>query len=395
MMARAPALRRRMYSLLGVVLALATPSAGVPLDEVEAPLVTAAERGDLKLVTRLAAAKDQLYARDAAGRSGLIAAAGAGRLEVVRFLLGKRPDLDARDMGGQSALHHAARSGHAAVVEALLAAGLDAALYDKHCHPPWAIAAGFSRKKPFELLSAAFLTRPVPADGTAEECDLAGPPKVPAFTAAGQLYQARELRIEGPADYRYVNEALSRLTKDRKMGKRMLREIAGVVDHRSPEEAPHFAPLDAGMREQAIATLDVLATAPAERRLVTDAMTAILAGGGCQGLHATVCTAVVRARCERSDEAPERRPLARTPSSHSGNAPRPKPLRTTEAETCFNCRFCESTRVGHAYAAALTWFQRRPEEAARARAALTKLASGARRPGAQVALRELAGDGGP
>lgn len=83
------------------------------------PLMAAATRGDVRLVTELLDKGEDPDELSSAGWSALMFAAEAGRAEVVALLAGRGAKVDIRDGESRSALTAAARGGHIAVLEGL------------------------------------------------------------------------------------------------------------------------------------------------------------------------------------------------------------------------------------------------------------------------------------
>src|SRR5262249_28988840 len=89
------------------------------------PLMVAAERGSIPLVTQLIAKGAKINQTNEAGNDALIDAAVEGHADVVRLLLQKGGSFNRQNAEGWTALMKAAAMGHLDVVKALCEAGAD------------------------------------------------------------------------------------------------------------------------------------------------------------------------------------------------------------------------------------------------------------------------------
>lgn len=106
--------------LLSLLLILAMPLAA------DGPgLIAAAEKGDLKEVERLIAAKADIHARDGRGRTALLAATHGNHVEVARALIAAGADVNAKDDIQDSSYLYAGASGHLEILKLTLANGAD------------------------------------------------------------------------------------------------------------------------------------------------------------------------------------------------------------------------------------------------------------------------------
>ena len=111
-----PLFPRRALFLLGCVMpALAWSQA--------APLVEAAERGDLAAVRRLLDGGAAIEQRDSRGRPAAVAATDRERTEVARLLIARGADVNAQDQQQGSAFLLAGARGYTEIVRAALGAG--------------------------------------------------------------------------------------------------------------------------------------------------------------------------------------------------------------------------------------------------------------------------------
>jgi ankyrin repeat protein len=90
-----------------------------------APLLSAAEQGDLPSIARLIADRPDVNVRDACLWTPLMKAALNGHLEAARQLIEAGAEVNLTDKGGYSALMLAASHNHADIIDLLLAAGAD------------------------------------------------------------------------------------------------------------------------------------------------------------------------------------------------------------------------------------------------------------------------------
>ena len=88
-------------------------------------LIAAAEKGDLKEVERLIAAKADIHARDGRGRTALLAATHGNHVEVARALIAAGADVNAKDDIQDSSYLYAGASGHLEILKLTLANGAD------------------------------------------------------------------------------------------------------------------------------------------------------------------------------------------------------------------------------------------------------------------------------
>jgi ankyrin repeat protein len=91
-----------------------------------APLLSAAEQGDLPSISRLIADSPDVDIRDACLWTPLMKAALNGHREAARQLIEAGADVNLTDKGGYSALMLAASNNHADIIGLLLNAGADA-----------------------------------------------------------------------------------------------------------------------------------------------------------------------------------------------------------------------------------------------------------------------------
>jgi ankyrin repeat protein len=90
-----------------------------------APLLSAAEQGDLPSISRLIADRPDVNVRDACLWTPLMKAALNGHLEAARQLIEAGAEVNLTDKGGYSALMLAASNNHDDIIDLLLAAGAD------------------------------------------------------------------------------------------------------------------------------------------------------------------------------------------------------------------------------------------------------------------------------
>lgn len=97
-------------------------------------IVTAARNGDVEEVKRLldqdSGLLEAVSLRGGLRRTPLISAADKGRMEVVTFLVERGAEIDARDAAGLTAFHLAAAHGNEEIVAFLLSRGANAATGD-------------------------------------------------------------------------------------------------------------------------------------------------------------------------------------------------------------------------------------------------------------------------
>ncbi|XP_071121341.1 uncharacterized protein [Mytilus edulis] len=87
------------------------------------PLLFAAEKGHLEVITYLVTQGSKLEARDCNENTPLILAAEEGHLEVVTYLVTKGSKLEASDVDGETALHNAAWNGDIDITKLLTEKG--------------------------------------------------------------------------------------------------------------------------------------------------------------------------------------------------------------------------------------------------------------------------------
>lgn len=90
---------------------------------VEAPLVGAAERGDITVMNRLLAAGEPVDGRDGRGRTALLAAVHADQVEAARLLITAGADLEIADDLQDTPFLYAGAEGRLEILRLLLAAG--------------------------------------------------------------------------------------------------------------------------------------------------------------------------------------------------------------------------------------------------------------------------------
>jgi ankyrin repeat protein len=86
-------------------------------------LISAAERGDLRVLEQLIAVGADLNARDDRGRTAALAATHVGQIEAVRALAAAGADLNLRDQRQDNVLLYAGAEGLLEIVRVALAAG--------------------------------------------------------------------------------------------------------------------------------------------------------------------------------------------------------------------------------------------------------------------------------
>ncbi len=103
------------------------PAQGTP-----APLVAAAEAGDLAALQRLLEAGLPIDGRDSRGRTALLAATHANRIDVAKLLIKRGADVNAQDDLQDSPFLYAAAEGRIEILRLTLAAGADLASTNRY-----------------------------------------------------------------------------------------------------------------------------------------------------------------------------------------------------------------------------------------------------------------------
>lgn len=348
---------RTLFALL--FLAAAARSVAMPASPPEPALFETIARKDLKRVKKLVAAGADVYARDAAGRTPLVRATEVGAPGIAAYLLGlpKKPDLDARDLFGNAALHYAARRGDERLTQTLLAAGSDPRLYNRRCQAPLDVLAGFGFEALYAKLASQIGGRPLPRDGTLEECKLGDDAKVPAFKAAYIAFHRRQLIVRSLEDYPFAAESLDYIGRHAKDSAALVDALLALVKQPMPADALEDTAVDLSIRRGAVQTLNRVAATKAAHARVASELLAVVAAGGCSAFKARTCLRDRLAACKVDAHATESWPRDET------------------AETCFNCLYCERAAVGHGFTAALDWFQTDTDHRAEALKALDNLRS--------------------
>lgn len=124
--------RRAVARLVALGLALGGGAAWPQPGNAGAPLVEAAQRGDLARVRALLDAGIPIGQRDARGRTAVLAATDGNHLPVVRLLIARGADVNTQDDQRDSAFLLAGARGHAAIVRATLDAGADLASTNRY-----------------------------------------------------------------------------------------------------------------------------------------------------------------------------------------------------------------------------------------------------------------------
>jgi uncharacterized protein len=124
--------RRAVSRLLALGLGLGTGAAWPQAGGASAPLVEAAQRGDLARVRALLDAGMPLEQRDARGRTAVLAATDGNQLQVVKLLIARGADVNAQDQQRDSAFLLAGARGHTEILRATLAAGADLASTNRY-----------------------------------------------------------------------------------------------------------------------------------------------------------------------------------------------------------------------------------------------------------------------
>lgn len=94
-------------------------------------LIIAADRGDLKTVKALIAAKADVGATDGNGLTALMAASARGYVEIATLLLDKGADINDANKDGKTALIFAAQTGQLPMVKLLLSRHADPRVMDE------------------------------------------------------------------------------------------------------------------------------------------------------------------------------------------------------------------------------------------------------------------------
>ena len=236
-----------------------TTAFSMPPAPTEARLFAAIDRGDATGVANVLKQGDDVYVRDALGRTSLARAIAMGKPAVVDFLLKRRPDLDGRDLSGETALHWAAKTGDVASIAKLLKAGANPRLENRRCETPSDEAAGFDAEPAFQALVAAIGKGPDADDGSVEECPR--PREEKNFRRAAIGFFRHRLTIRRTEDYNYAFESLTFLLSHpaslAKVGGAGAPIIAAFLDHDVPDDADEGESMTVSneLRAQAVAVL--------------------------------------------------------------------------------------------------------------------------------------------
>jgi ankyrin repeat protein len=120
-------MRRRVLLLAACSMINAVPAQGTP-----APLVAAAEAGDLPALQRLLEAGLPIDGRDSRGRTALLAATHANRIDAAKLLIKRGADVNAKDDLQDSPFLYAAAEGRIEILRLTLAAGADLASTNRY-----------------------------------------------------------------------------------------------------------------------------------------------------------------------------------------------------------------------------------------------------------------------
>jgi ankyrin repeat protein len=122
-------MKRRALLLVTCGFVAAVPAAA---HAASAPLVAAAEVGDLVTLQRLLEAGLPIDARDSRGRTALLAATHANRIDAAKLLIERGADVNAKDALQDSPFLYAAAEGRIEILRLTLAAGADLASTNRY-----------------------------------------------------------------------------------------------------------------------------------------------------------------------------------------------------------------------------------------------------------------------
>lgn len=350
----------KRLSLLGVLCAAAVTLGYGSAPDASAILGAVAAR-DLPKVKRLLKAGADVHARDDQGRSLLFLAVAVDDARMAEFLLSRNVDVDARAINGSTALHAAALRGNDRLAARLLQLGASPRAYTKKCLNPLEHAAGYGRRKVFDLLKGPTANTPLPKDGTVVECALkAG---VLDFAATQLAFHRRNLDIRTVEDYGAASETLSYLASDPAVGARLLADVVALVDRPSIPGTEDKWLYDSMLRDAAVRTLNQVARTKEQQARVSQSLLAVLERGP--------CSVYAKTTCERSS-CSEKEAFALGKLADRLLQKKPEWPRSPEAEQCYNCATCAQTRVSNSYEVALLWFSLHKAERPRAEAVLNR-----------------------
>ncbi len=116
----------RYFCLFLVILVGCSVADKTPETDINPPLITAAEAGDISTLAQLLKERPPIDVRDACRWTPLMKAALNGHLEAAKQLLAAGASVDLQDKGGYTAMMLAASNNHSEMVELLLNEGANA-----------------------------------------------------------------------------------------------------------------------------------------------------------------------------------------------------------------------------------------------------------------------------
>jgi len=102
------------------------------MDKLNQTLLTAAEQGDMNLITKLLLDGADINAVDKKGRTAALIAVHANQLELFKFLLEKGADINIRDERMDNPLLYAGAEGMLDFVKVAVAAGADTSIVNRY-----------------------------------------------------------------------------------------------------------------------------------------------------------------------------------------------------------------------------------------------------------------------